>query len=298
MRMTVLARPPRLFDRSVAPFGLPVLIASLLLLATGLSRGAQEPPVGVESIRFEGVEALSRDELLQALDRFGARNECSADRLEQALQNALLSRYRQRGYLAARGDPPRVESVEVVENDDRVRRCRITFSITEGERFRYGNAEFAGSEEVEWRSVLEAAGVRPGAPVDQGQLTTFRQELRRKFSRLGYFDAGIEAELRPEPATATAPIRVSVEEGPQYIVRLIQFSGLSAALDQSADRSLRDALLLTEESPFNRDLLERSISQLDRLGLFEPIEDPDVTLVLDADRSEVDILISLREKKP
>ncbi len=88
-------------------------------------------------------------------------------------------------------------------------------------------------------------------------------------------------------------LSLSVDEGHQFFVRRIDFSGNTT----TRDKVIRRQLLIDEGQIFNNRLWELSILRLNQLGYFEPLKAEDAAdIKRDTKTNTVDITLKVRER--
>ena len=85
---------------------------------------------------------------------------------------------------------------------------------------------------------------------------------------------------------------IRVQEGEQYFVNRIEFTGNKTTHDEVIRRELQ----LAENAVFNTEALKYSVRRLNQLGFFEPLEEAGVGIEkTDSEENEVDITFNLSE---
>ena len=80
----------------------------------------------------------------------------------------------------------------------------------------------------------------------------------------------------------------------KYTTRLIMVVGN----EHTRDRVLRRRIVLVEGDIFRKSLLERSVKNLSKLKIIEPIRVSDVEIKLDRENKEIKFYIKVKEKQP
>ena len=94
------------------------------------------------------------------------------------------------------------------------------------------------------------------------------ENMRKLYGEFGYIDFVPEPSFEPIPNTDKIDLTLTVDEGKQFFVRRIDFSGNTT----TRDKVIRRELLLDEGDMFNTRLWEISILRLNQLGYFEAAE--------------------------
>ena len=120
------------------------------------------------------------------------------------------------------------------------------------------------------------------------------ENMRKLYGEFGFIDFVVEPELRAASRTPTRSIcRSSVDEGKQFFVRRIDFSGNTT----TRDKVIRRELLIDEGQIFNNRLWELSILRLNQLGYFEPLKAEEAAdIKRDTKTDTVDITLKVKER--
>ena len=95
------------------------------------------------------------------------------------------------------------------------------------------------------------------------------ENLRKLYGEFGYIDFVPEPDFEPFPNSDKIDLTLNVDEGKQFFVRRIDFSGNTT----TRDKVIRRELLLDEGDMFNTRLWELSILRLNQLGYFEVLKE-------------------------
>jgi outer membrane protein insertion porin family len=245
-------------------------------------------PVGIpHSIIFENLFAKSFD---------SNKLEEDKDRIRDA--------YQQKGYFTAR----------VVEHDLKMRdvggsglkiplfkpnkpgkRADLTLTVEEGKQYHLNNINFVGVKLFKTPDAL----MRPLFQMQQGdifstaKLRKGMENLRKLYGEFGYIDFVPEPVPEPLPGTDKIDLTFNVDEGKQFFVRRIDFSGNTT----TRDKVIRRELLVDEGDIFNTRLWEISILRLNQLGYFEQLKENEAaTINRDTKTNTVDITLKVKER--
>lgn len=167
------------------------------------------PLLSLEGVRFPGARALSRKELLRLA---GGAAGILAD--PQAAAEAWAAAYRERHYLSARVEPPRVAEA--------AGRLTIEARIDEGPPARLTRVRFEGAT-LDPAQLEHAAGLRPGARYDDAGARGAAQRVRDHYLGLGY----PEVRVTPEGVASAADVELvlHVTEGPPVRIAQVSVAG-------------------------------------------------------------------------
>jgi len=245
-------------------------------------------PIGIpHSIIFENMFAKSFD----------------ANKLEED-KDRVRDAYQQKGYFTAR----------VVEHDMKMRdvggtgmkiplfkpnkpgkRADITLMVEEGKQFHLNKINFVGVKLFKTPDAL----MRPLFQMEEGdvfstaKLRKGMENLRKLYGEFGYIDFVPEPVPEPLPGTDKIDLTFNVDEGKQFFVRRIDFSGNTT----TRDKVIRRELLVDEGDVFNTRMWEISILRLNQLGYFEQLkEDEAATINRDTKTNTVDLTLKVKER--
>jgi hypothetical protein len=151
----------------------------------------------------------------------------------------------------------------------------------------YYDATVKTTEEIRGRDATVNFAVTRGdfhRTVDMKALCTCLFDQRREAESRGILDFNARLDESGIPSVAT---------GKPYTVGRITFTGHP----QYSDALVRRHFLLDEGVPLDNMLLRRSVTRLNRSGLFEPLDEHGVRILTDQRTGTADIVIELRERK-
>lgn len=274
------------------------------------------PKVRIKKVDFVGNKAFSDGKLagqmkgnrahswLSFITSAGTYQEAKFD--EDA--DRLVGFYRNHGYIFARVGQPQLEVI-ADSADKKTREVSLKIPVDEGDAYKVGKFDFAGN------TIIPSDKLRPLFKVSEGDVYS-EKKVRKGFEKAkeayganGYMefialpdlDARCfdENTLKPE---ACAPdvkkdvvdVTLRVQEGSQYFVNRITFTGNSTTRDEVVRREMR----LLENGLFNAEALKYSVRRLNQLGYFKPLESNeaiDVQKTPGAD-NKVDVKLKFEEQ--
>lgn len=269
------------------------------------------PKVKVRDIEFIGNEQVSDGALKRRmkgtkehwfLSWITGRGTYQETKFEEDAE-AVEQYYREQGFIRARVGTPEVRVLED-SSDGETRWIQLRIPVTEGPRYRVG--EFT----IEGNTVLDAGVLRPLFKLKPGDYYSekrIRDGLRKAqeiYGGGGYmeFTGYPDMEfLEPGegpvegPAYPTVNVTMRLNEGEQYFVNRITFTGNTTTRDNVIRREMR----LVEGGVFSTEALKYSIRRLNQLGYFQNLEQsPDAVDVQKTAESnnEVDVTLRLEEQ--
>ncbi len=202
--------------------------------------------------------------------------------LELALQR-LRSNYVSRGYLNA------TASVETTEFKESL--ASISIRVDPGTAYRLDSVQVLDGTTPSYADMLPS-------PFSLKDLCHCLLEKQADAELMGTPDFEVRLSVRPilsdEPpwTDQTVSLTAHTTFGLPFKVRTIEFQGNH----RLGDSTLRQAFLLSEQDPFDRNLLRRSLTRLNLTGLIHPLTEFDVQVQRDATQQTVDLLIPIRER--
>jgi outer membrane protein insertion porin family len=142
----------------------------------------------------------------------------------------------------------------------------ITFTISEGERYRFGKIDvtsrFEGLKVEELKSFLTMS---EGDWYDADEVDKTVTAMSDAVGALGYAFVEVRPNIRRNKDNLTVDVTFDVQEGPRVYVERINISGNTRTLDKVIRREFR----LAEGDAFSTAKVRRSQQRLKNLGFFE-----------------------------
>ncbi len=202
----------------------------------------------------------------------------------------IASFYRDHGYIKAVVGAPDVKVIEDSQ-DKKTRWIQLRIPITEGERYKVGSFTFAGNTVVKTEYLQPLFKLKQGEFYSEKIVRKGLDKARELYGAGGYWEFTGYPDLKPrdepnpnEPAVPealkapeqpqalkeppTVDVTMRMQEGTQYFVNRITFTGNTTTRDNVIRRELR----LVEDGVFNTEALKFSIKRLNQLGYFKPLE--------------------------
>jgi len=170
----------------------------------------------------------------------------------------------------------------------------ITLPVEEGRQYKLRNANFVGIKLFREPSVLlPYFGMKKGDVFSREKITKGLENLRKVYGQFGYIDFTPEPSTEPVPNSDQIDLTLTAEEGKQFFIRRIDFSGNTT----TRDKVIRREILLDEGDMYNTQLWEYSILRLNQLGYFEMLKKEDAAEIRrNPQTSTVDITLKVKER--
>ena len=242
------------------------------------------PVTGIQSINSVGNRAFSdgrlREELSTSETSFwnflSSSDTYDPDRL--TFDRELLRRF----YLSEGYADFRVVSV-VAELTPGREGFIVTFTVDEGERYRFGSVEIQTSlRNLDPESLREQLATEDGDVYDASAVEKSINNLTEEVGKLGFAFVDIQPRAERDRESLIIDLVYDIKEGPKVFVERIDIRGNVRTLDKVVRREFR----LVEGDAFNSAKLRRSRQRIQNLGFFssvdvnnEPGSEPDRTVV-------------------
>ena len=272
------------------------------------------PKVKIGRINFEGNKVLGRRPLVRSmknsrpigiphslvLESIFAKTY-DKNKLDEDLER-VRGAYQDRGYFKALVNDPKITTratggglhIPVIKSGKPGREVDIVIPVEEGNQYHLGEMTFKEvtlfkEPDKVFRPVfvMEKGGVFDVSKIRKGLET-----MRKIYGEFGYinFVASPETEINDEDRRIDMVF--NVEEGKQFRVRRIDFSGNTT----TRDKVIRRELMLQEGSLFNSRLWELSLLRLNQLDYFEKLDPKESNIQPDNRTGTVDIDLKVKEK--
>jgi outer membrane protein insertion porin family len=222
----------------------------------------------------------------------------------------LVDNYmRSKGYLQARHGEPRIEGLgrhrtgfpilplPFLSSTDET--LRITVPITEGRLYRIGEMKIEGNSIFSEQLIKGFIGLNKG-DVANGEAISkaLYENLKKAYGAQGFiqYTAEIQPTFKDNPQNADegiADFLITIDEGKQFTLRRLEFTGNTF----TRDNVLRREVLINEGDIYNQSYFEYSITRLNQLGYFNPIDkDKDADFRTNEEEALVDVTVKVSEK--
>jgi outer membrane protein insertion porin family len=145
----------------------------------------------------------------------------------------------------------------------------ITFTIEEGERYRFGKVDVnIGLKDLPREAVLPLLTLQSGDWYDAQELEHSISVITDALGNRGYAFVEVKPQVNRNREDHTVDVVFDVHEGPQVYVERIDISGNVRTLDKVVRREFR----LVEGDAFNTNKMQRSKDRIKNLGFFKKVE--------------------------
>jgi outer membrane protein insertion porin family len=253
-------------------------------------RGAMKnlKPVGIpHSIFLENIFAKTYD----------------ATKLEEDTER-VRAEYQNRGYFKAGIADPKTEIHDTGNKGFHIpliqsgsgKAVDITMTIDEGDKYRLGKITFKGNKAITNNVALRNLfPLKDGDIFSREKISKGIEQLRKAYGEFGYINYTAVPNTTFDDDKKLANIEFDIDEGKQFTVRRIEFTGNTT----TRDKVIRRELALEEGGIYNSRMWELSLLRLNQLSYFDQIkpDDPNVTdKKLDEKNGYVDLTLHVHER--
>jgi outer membrane protein insertion porin family len=278
------------------------------------------PKVKVGQIHFTGNHAFSDRKLIRAMhnDRPYAiplyiteinvmSKTYDHDKLIEDIEVGIRGIYQDNGYFKVVVKDPILENVDtmnwrwgipVVTGRTPGKAVNITIPIDEGEKYFMGTLKIASTDPDKALS-LKVDALKGVFPLKQGDVFSTSKirkaldEYTKIYGQYGFIDFVPTPDQDIDEAKKQINLIMKFDEGKQYYVHRIDFSGNTT----TRDKVIRRQMLIDEGQLFNKRLWELSILRINQLDYFDKIDaDKNVEIKRNTKAGTVDLLLKLHEK--
>ena len=274
------------------------------------------PKVKVGQITILGNEVFSSKEVIRAmknskpigipysilLENLFSRTYDST-KLEEDKER-VRDAYQQKGYYTAKVLDQKVELRDVPGGKRTLpfmmrskpgKRADLTVPVEEGHQYRLHKINYVGVKLFRTPEVLsrQLFKMDNGDIFSTSKLRDGVKNLTKLYGDFGYIDFVPEPAIDFVPNSDTLDLTLTADEGKQFFVRRIDFTGNTT----TRDKVIRREVLLDEGDIYSSRLWDASILRLNQLGYFEILkENESFELKRNTGANTVDILLKVKEK--
>ena len=274
------------------------------------------PKVSVGKITILGNEAFSRRQVVQAMKNLkpiGIPHSIffeelfpktyDASKLEEDKER-VREAYRDKGYFEAKAldqtlslrrtgganggfHIPLFKENHIGSAED------ITLPVEEGRKYYLRKMDFTGVKLFRSTEFLSRYfGMQPKSVFSTEKLRDGIKNLTKLYSTYGYIDYVGEPQIDVVPNANQIDLTMNVDEGKQFFVRRIDFTGNTT----TRDKVIRRELLIDEGDIYNSQLWDLSILRLNQLGYFEALKENESYDLKRNPGATVDITLKVKER--
>ncbi|PYY02056.1 MAG: outer membrane protein assembly factor BamA [Acidobacteria bacterium] len=170
----------------------------------------------------------------------------------------------------------------------------IRVPIQEGDRYRLGKIDFKNvKQNFNVKALRAQFPIKDGDIFNRESIAKGLENLRKAYGELGFINFSAVPETTVDEDKKTVSLDVDIDEGKQFFVRRIEFTGNTT----TRDKVIRRELALEEGNVYNSKLWEFSLLRLNQLNYFEPLkEEQDSEAKQNVQDGTVDLTLKVKEK--
>jgi outer membrane protein insertion porin family len=285
--------------------------------AVGISFVVKEgPKVKVGKIEFRGnthIKSRTLRAAMKNLKPIGIPHSIFLENLFAKTYDAtkldedterVRAEYQNRGYFKVLVEDPKTEIHDTGHTGMHVpllqagagKAVDITMPIQEGARYKLGSITFKNNKAIRNTNALRALfPIKDGDIFSREKIAKGLENLRKAYGEAGYINFTSVPDTKFDDEKKTVDLTIDVDEGKQFYVRRIEFSGNTT----TRDKVIRREIALEEGQIYNSRMWELSLMRLNQLGYFEQLkpDDPNTTeRHLDEKNGTVDLTLKVHEK--
>jgi len=173
--------------------------------------------------------------------------------------------------------------------------ANIKIPVEEGRLYHLAKANFVGVKVFREPEavLLPLFGMRQGDVFSTEKLRKGLENMRKLYGQFGFINFVPEPSFDFTPNTDQIDLTITADEGKQFFIRRIDFSGNTT----TRDKVIRRQILLDEGDMFNTQLWDYSILRLNQLGYFEMLKkDEAADIKTNPNTNTVDITLKVKER--
>lgn len=266
------------------------------------------PKVKVGEINFTGNTVFSRLRLERAMKYSrpaGAppffyifHKTYDKDKIEADLEK-IRELYQDHGYFFALPEEPKTKMVDTKRtwpfffySWGRGKRVDVTIPIEEGQQYHLGKFAIRGNKIFKQDVLEKVLQMKTGDVFDLSKVRDGIKNYTKLYGQFGYINFNANPDIEPDRKKHIINLALDFDEGSQYFVHRIEFSGNT----KTRDKVIRRELLLDEGNVFSSTLWDYSLLRINQLGFFNEVKKEDVDIAQNHQDHTVDLLVKVKEK--
>ncbi len=267
------------------------------------------PKVKIGKIRFEGNTVFSNHKLVRAMKYsrptgappwfYWFHKTYDKDRILADLELNIRTLYQDNGYFYVVLKEPEINMMDTVRRWPffffawgRGKRVDVTLPMEEGPQYRLGRFVIRGNKLFKQEALSRVLQLKEGDVFNLGKVRKSIENYQKLYGAYGYINFTAAPDIVPDNKKKLINLALDFEEGKQFFIHRIEFSGNT----KTRDKVIRRELLVDEGNVFNSELWEYSTLRINQLGFFDQVKKEDYEIKQNAKEGTVDILLKVKEK--
>ena len=168
----------------------------------------------------------------------------------------------------------------------------VTIPVEEGEQYHLGKFTIRGNKLFKPEPLQRFMQMKSGDVFNLTRVRKSLEDFTKLYGEFGYINFTATPDIDPDRKKKIINLALDFEEGKQFTVHRIEFSGNT----KTRDKVIRRELLVNEGDVFNSQWWDLSVLRVNQLGFFDKIEKEDYTIRQNLQQSNVDIDLKVKEK--
>jgi outer membrane protein insertion porin family len=274
------------------------------------------PKIKVGKIMIVGNEAFSRRDVVRAMNNLhpiGIPHSIffeelfpktfDASKLEEDKER-VRDAYQKKGYFTAKALDETLKirdvggalggiHIPIIKENKPGKVEDITLPVEEGQRYYLADIKFEGVKLFRSTEFLaNLFQMKQGDVFSTEKLRNGLKNLTKVYSQFGYIDYVAEPQIDIVPNSDKINLTLNADEGKQFFVRRIEFTGNTT----TRDKVIRREILIDEGDVYNSTLWDASILHLNQLGYFEALKENEAYTLKRNPGNTVDIELKVKER--
>jgi outer membrane protein insertion porin family len=267
------------------------------------------PKVKIGRIHFDGNTVFSDHKLVRAMKYsrpvgappwfYWFHKTYDKDRILADLELNIRTMYQDSGYFYVVLKEPAVNMMDTSRrwpffffSWGRGKRVDVTIPMEEGPQYRLGRFVIRGNKLFKQQQLGHILQLKEGDIFNLGKVRKSIENYQKLYGAYGYINFTASPDIEPDNKKKLINLALDFEEGKQFFVHRIEFSGNT----KTRDKVMRRELLVDEGNIFNSELWEYSTLRINQLGFFDQVKKEDYEIKQNAKEGTVDILLKVKEK--
>lgn len=266
------------------------------------------PKVEVGDVGFTGNTVFSQHRLVRSMKYtkpYGAppwfywfHRTYDKDKVDFDLEN-IRTLYQDHGYFTAQVNEPQAKTVDTVSHwpfffwsAKHGKRVDLKIGIDEGPQYRLGKFIIRGNKLFKPEILQRVLQMKQGDIFDASKVKKGLENYKKLYGHFGYINFVPTPDFERDDKRHLINLALDFDEGKQYFVHRIEFTGNT----KTRDKVIRRELMLYEGSVFDTQMWDYSILRVNQLGFFDEIKKEDYDIKKNDRDDTVDIDVKVKEK--
>lgn len=172
------------------------------------------------------------------------------------------------------------------------KRVDLTIGLEEGPQYRLGRVVIRGAKLFKPEQLANGLQMKQGDIFNMSKVRKGLENYRKLYGAYGYINFTATPDPEEDAKRHIINLALDFEEGQQFKVHRIEFSGNT----KTRDKVIRRELMVDEGAIFSTTLWDYSVLRMNQLGFFDEIKKEDYEIKQNTQNDTVDINVKVKEK--